>query len=359
VAGDFSVGAASFRGFSLDAVQSRFAYSNRVWDIPRLHLLRPGGEAYVDFTGDDETGGFQFIIDSHLDPGGFRPLLPEKQQPLLDEAVFSKTDPPKIHAEIRGRWQEPAALSVQARLAATNFTVRGEQVDSLEATVEYSHSLARLSDIRVLKDGGELAAPLAEMDWTVQRISLSNVVSTLDPHLANRLLGPRTPAWLRVIGFDTPPAIHAGGSFVLNDPMATDLRFAVSGHNFRYSKLLAGTASGEVRWTGKKVALTNVEAGLYGGTLRGWCLFDDTPKIGTGFRGEASLARIELPLLVQGWSAKSNDVEGVLDGRIAITDANTADKKSWTGSGYSRPCSTRSSPAPATAAPTRRARISS
>ena len=65
-------------------LQSRFAYSNRVWDIPGLHLVRPGGEACVDFTGNDETGGFIFIIDSHLDPGGLRPLLPEKQQPLLD-----------------------------------------------------------------------------------------------------------------------------------------------------------------------------------------------------------------------------------------------------------------------------------
>ena len=333
MAGDFSVGAASFRGFSLDAAQSRFAYSNQVWDIARLHLLRPGGEADVDFTGDDETGGFTFIIDSHLDPGGFRPLLPEKQQPLLDEAVFSKTDPPSIHAEIRGRWQEPATLAVQARLAATNFTVRGEKVDRLEAAVEYSNLLARVRDIRVLKDGGELAAPLAEMDWTAQRISASNVVSTLDPRLVNRLLGPRTPAWLRVIGFDTPPAIHAWGSLVLTDPMATDLHFAVSGRNFRYSKLLAGTASGEVHWSGQKVALTNVEAGLYDGTFRGWGLFDDTPKIGTDFRGEASVAGIELPLLVQGWSAKSNGVEGVLDGHIAITGANTANKKSWTGSG--------------------------
>ena len=49
--------------------------------------------------------------------------------------------------------------------------------------------------------------------------------------------------------------------------MATDLHFAVSGRNFRYSKLLAGTASGEVHWIGQSVALTNVQADLYGGTL--------------------------------------------------------------------------------------------
>jgi len=331
--GDFSVGASSYRGMAFDSAQSRFAYSNRVWDIPGLHLAQPGGEADVDFNWNEETGGFLFIIDSHLDPGGLRPLLPERQQPLLDQAAFSKSDPPVIHAEIRGGWQEPATLAVRARLAATNFTARGEKVDGLEAAVEYSNSLARLLDVRLFKDGGELAAPFAEVDWKAGRISLSNAVSTLDPHLAVRLLGARAPAWLRVIGFDTPPAIHAGGAFVLNDPMATDLHLAISGANFRYRKLLAGTASGEVHWTGQKVALTNVQADLYGGTLRGWCFFNDEPAIGTDLHGQVTLANIELPLLARGWGAKSNRVEGVLEGNLAMTSGNTANNKSWTGSG--------------------------
>jgi hypothetical protein len=115
--------------------------------------------------------------------------------------------------------------------------------------------------------------------------------------------------------------------------MATDLRFAVSGRNFRYSKLLAGTASGEVRWAGQNVTLTNVQAGLYDGTLRGWCVFDDKPETGSDFRGRVSAAKIALPLLARGWSAKSNRVEGVLEGNMEITRGNTADTKSWTGSG--------------------------
>ena len=333
VAGEFSAGPSSFRGFSLDSAQSRFAYSNRVWDIPRLHLVRPGGEAWVDFTENDETGGFVCIIDSHLDPGDLRPLLPKEQQPLLDDTAFSKTDPPKIHAEVRGRWQEPATLAVNARLAATNFTALGEKADGLEAAVEYTNFLVRLTDIRLFKDGGKLEAPLMEMDWRAKRFSFSNAVSTLDPHIVNRLLGPQTPGWLRVIGFDTPPVIQAGGSFVLDDAMATDLHFDISGRNFRYTKLLAGTASGQVHWIAKHITLTNVQAGLYGGTVGGWCVFDDEPAVGTDLRGRASVTNIQLPLLVRGWSAKSNNVEGMLNGSIAITDANTANAKSWTGSG--------------------------
>jgi hypothetical protein len=333
LAGEVSAGPCSFRGVSLDSIQSRFTCSNQVWDIPRLHLVRPGGEAWVDFTGSDETGVFSFIIDSLLDPVGIRPLLPDGQQSLLDKAVFSKADPPKIHAEIRGSRREPDTLAVSARLSATNFTALGEKVDGLEAAVEYTNSLARLTDVRLFKDGGELDAPLVEMDLKAEKFSLSNAVSTLDPRVVNRLLGPRTPGWLRVIGFDTPPKILAGGTFVLNDPMATDLHFDISGRDFRYSKLLAGTASGQVHWIAQRVHLTNVQAALYGGTLSGWCLFDDSPEIGTLFHGRTSVTNIQLPLLVRGWSAKSNNVQGVLDGNIAITGGNTANAKTWTGSG--------------------------
>ena len=334
VAGDIAAGPSSFRGFSVASLQSRFAWSNQVWDIPGLHLDRPGGGASLDLTGSGGRDGFIASIDSHLDPRDLRPLLPEKQQPLLDHAVFAKADPPRIHAEIRGPWREPEKWVVQARLAATNFTARDQHVDSLETAVEYSNSVARLRDLRlVVKNGEELAAPWAEMDWTSGRISFSNADSTLDPGLATRLLEQHTPGWLKVIGFDTPPAIHAGGSFVPGNPMATDLHFAVSGRDFRWSKLQAGTASGEVHWVAQSVALTNVQADLYDGTLRGWWVFDDKPGRGTECRGHVLLAKIELPLLVKAWSPKSKPVEGVLDANISLTGGNTRDDKSWTGSG--------------------------
>ncbi len=325
----------------------------------------------MDFTSSAVTGDFSFIIDSHLDPAGLRPLLPAKQQPLLDQAAFSQTNPPRVHAEIRGRWQEPdslavnarlaaahftthgekvdaldatvqirgpwddpAKLAVNARLAATNFTFRGEKVDGLLASVEFANPLLRFSDARAFKDGGELAVPFAELDLSNKRIRLSNVVSTLDLAVPVRLLGSAAPDWLRLFAFDTPPSIQARGSFLLDHPMAADLRFAVSGRNLRFSRLLAGAASGEVQWTGPTVALTNVQAELYDGTLRGSGVFDQDPQLGTKFRGQIYLAGIQLPQLVQGWSSKSNHVEGVLEGRVSVTGGGSADKKSWTGSSH-------------------------
>jgi hypothetical protein len=371
LSGDFSIGPASFRGFFFDAARSRFAYSNSVWDIQRFHVVRPGGEAVVDFSSSDETGGFSIIIDSSLDPAGLRPLLAAKQQSLLDEAAFSKTNPPLVHAEISGLWQEPEKLAVNARLAATHFTVhgetvngldaavqisgpwdepaklaaaarlaatnftfRGETVDGLLASVELTNHHLRLRDARAFKDGGDLAVPLAEMDLSNNKISLSNAVSTLDKGVAVRLLGASAPEWLRVLGFDTPPTVRTSGSFVPGDAMATDLSFDVSGRNFRYSRFLADSAAGQVLYLGSTVTLTNVQAALYGGSLSGAGVFGDDPRLETTFRGQVYLTGIQLPLLVREWSSKSNHVEGELEGHVFVTGGGSADRNSWTASSH-------------------------
>jgi hypothetical protein len=330
IAGDFSIGPASFRHLPIDSAQSHFTYSNQVWDLPRLRVLRPEGDLYLDFTGGDPTGDYLFVVDSRLDPRIARPLLPEEEQKALDQVSFA--EPPQIHAAIRGCWGDGQKSAVTAQLTATNFTVRGEKFDGLAATVGYTNRVARVTDALVFKDGGQLAASRVEADLASKKISMSNVVSTLDPGLAVRLLGPLAPDWLATVVFDTPPAVQAEGSFVPGDPLATDLHFAVSGRNCRYSGLLAGQISGRVDWSGQDVAVTNVQAGLYGGTMAAWGVFGCAPKEGTDYRGQFSVAKIELPLLMREWS-KSNRVDGVLNGSLTIAGGNTSDPKSWKASG--------------------------
>jgi len=86
--GGFSIGRVSYRGFEVDSAQSRLACSNQTWESSALHLVRPEGEAVMDFTTGGETNGFALSLDSRLDPANFRPLLPAGwiQSLLLDGA---------------------------------------------------------------------------------------------------------------------------------------------------------------------------------------------------------------------------------------------------------------------------------
>jgi hypothetical protein len=331
IAGSFSVGPASYRGLRVSSAQSTFTYSNEVWNLPRLRATRPEGDLLLDYTGSDETGDYLFVGDSGMDPAIARPLLPARQQSLLDEVSF--TEPPQIHAEVRGRWGQRGSTAFTARLKATNFTVRGEKVASLAVAVEYTNMLARFTDGELLQDGGRLAAGLVEADFAAKKVSLSNVVSALDPEAVLRALGPLAPGWLKTLTFDTPPTVGAAGSFVPGDPMATDIRFTVDARNFHEANLTAEKITGGVNWTGETVAVTNLSADLYGGGLSGWSVFDYGTHEGTDVRGKITLSKIQLPLLVRAWSAKSNNLEGVLNGGVEVAAGNTKDEKSWRATG--------------------------
>jgi hypothetical protein len=148
-----------------------------------------------------------------------------------------------------------------------------------------------------------------------------------------RALGPIAPAWLKLVGFDTPPTIQLSGSFVPGDDLGTDLHFDVSGREFRYTNAVADHMSGSVNWKARSVAITNVQGELYGGALVGWGVFDFTPAGDTGFLGQFTLSKIELPRVVRGLSTTTNKIEGILDGHLAITAGNSSDRKSWVAHG--------------------------
>ena len=332
IAGNFSVGPASYRALQVSSAESSFTYSNQAWSLPRLRATRPEGDLLLDYTGSDETGDFLLVADSGMDPKIARPLLPPQRQPLLDEVSFSA--PPQIHAEVRGCWGQPGKTAFTARFTATNLTVRGEKIDSLAAAVDFTNLLARFTDGRLVTGAGQLAAECVAADFAAKRISLSNAVSTLDPAAVLRALGTLAPGWLKTLVFDTPPTVKVQGSFAPDDALATDLHFAVSGRNFHHDNLAAGQISGEVHWAARSIAVTNLSAHLYEGSMSGWGLFDYAPKVGTDVRGRISLSKIQLPLLARAFGTKSNHLEGSLDAGVSILGGNSEDLRSWRATGH-------------------------
>ncbi|HZM03982.1 MAG TPA: hypothetical protein VFC44_13305 [Candidatus Saccharimonadales bacterium] len=332
IAGDFTVGPASFRNVWATSAQSHFTYTNRVWDLPRLHAVRSDGDVYLDYTGSDETHDFHFLVDSRLDPKDSVPLLPPLRQKVLDDLAFPTS--PNIHAEVWGRWHASERIGFTATLLATNFTARGERVNGLNAYVEYTNKILRVHDLRVSKDKGHLTIPFVEADFDSKKVTMTNAASTLDPNILPRVLGPKTPKFLTVIHFDIPPSVSASGSFSMRDPLATDLHFFVRGQQFHWSNILADRIDGGVDWQARTVVITNIEANLYKtGTFVGWMVFDYVPKHGSDFRTTFTATDIDLSSLVKGFTAKTNRLEGMLDGNLTLAGPSTTNHQTWQGRG--------------------------
>lgn len=284
------------------------------------------------YAGSDETHEYYFEVDSAIDPKAAAPLLPEAQRHWLDEGQF--TTPPRVHAEVWGKWRAPELIGVRADISASNFVAHGESVDSFSAALEYTNRFLRVRDARFMEGKQYGTAGLVEVDLATKHVYLTNVLGAVSSELVRRVSAPRTPKWLQLIQFDQPPAVRISGSFQPGEPLATDLRFEVLGQRFHFTNIVADKISGGVHWTARHVVLTNVQAALYNtGSLVGWCVFDYVPKHGSEFRFDLSAKDVDLPLLATSLTGRTNKLEGMLDGQLAMEQANSTDKRTWNGHG--------------------------
>jgi hypothetical protein len=328
--GDFAVGPAVFRQIPVLAGHSHVTYTNRTWNVSRLHAARPDGDIDLDYTAGPE--GFRYVIDSHLDPKDALPLLTPGRQHILDELTFKQS--PEIHAQIWGLWSAAHSLGFAGTVLATNFIARGEPVAAFRAGVGFTNLILTVHDLFVSNNECQVRAPWVQADLGAKMVRLTNVAGTLDPFLLQRVLRKKSPDFLRSLHFGAPPSVSAFGSFSYADPLATDLHFLVNGQGVHYNRLLADRAAGGVDWTGQTIAVTNIFASFFNtGTLMGWITFYSGPKHSTDLSADFTARDVDLPSLVSGITGKTNHLEGRLDGDLIFGGPNTSDVSNWHGQG--------------------------
>ncbi len=330
--GQFTTGPSFYRSVPVASATSHFTYTNRVWDLPRIHVEVPGGEADVGYTADEVSHEYHFAVDSRVPPEAVATVIPPAAKEWLDQIRLS--GPPEIHGELWGAWRARERTGVMGRVSLTNFYFRDLKVDSAEAALDFTNRLVRVTGIKVTQAGRQLTAGEVDADLDTQKIVLTNVISGLGPGALKGVLGARTPKFLETISFDTPPAIQLNGSFALRDPLATDLNFVVKGEHFHWTNFLVDRISLSAHWVGREIAITNLQSELYNtGALAGWGVFDYQPRLDTDFRGSFAAKDIDLRPLIKGFSAKRSKVEGMLDADLTITAGSFSTNTSWQGYG--------------------------
>ncbi|HEY3914585.1 MAG TPA: hypothetical protein VGN61_08880, partial [Verrucomicrobiae bacterium] len=333
IAGDFHVGHASFRGIDADSAQSPVTYTNRTWRLPRLHATRPDGVLDADYTGSELTHHFDVRFDSHLSLNDALPFLTTNQQKYLLEAQFPTT--PSVQGELSGYWTNHDSIAFSGTVAATNFTVRGESVDAFSGKIDYTNRFLTGSDLHLTQGAGNLDIGRISTEFLSRIVFVTNALSTMSPDILRRQMGLKTPPFLKVVHFETPPTVHASGSFVLGNSLATDMRFEVEGSQFHWTNLGADKITGKVLWKAHDVLLTNIQARLYDtGSLNGWLDFDYVPKHGSAFRCNFATKDIDLSQLARSLTAKPSRISGKLDGSLILTAPSSTNEETWSGRGY-------------------------
>ena len=330
-------------GANLDSADAQFAYSNLVWRLPAVMVAQSRTHLEINGSEDDATKDYRWHINGEFDPAAVRPFLTASNAVRGFEIVHF-TEPVRLDVDVCGRLYDYDRIGASGRVALTNFTVRGQSMDSVIGEMAYTNRVMEFSRLVLWRGTQTMTADAVTLDFNRRLILFKNGYSTADPAAIARAIGPKTAHIMEPYHFLQPPTALVEGCLPLRDMNGlrdvadADLRFdIVGGVPFQCLKLRAASVTGTVHWLGEILVLTNIEAELYGGTGNGFASFDfRAPHEGADYQFTAAVTNINLHALATDLASPTNHLEGALSGRLVVTRADTRDWRTPDGFGHAR-----------------------
>ncbi len=330
--GRFQVTNASYRGIPAQLASSDFHFTNSVWNLPNLTLIRPEGRVVASYDGDERTRDYVWQIRADVDPHALKPLFDERQLRVFDS--FTNHATPHIEGTIWGRWRAHERVGFRASVVAPQVEVRGERADYIAATVEYTNRFLTFRDVEVHQSNLVGRAGSMGLDLPNDRMYFTNVESFLPPQSVARAIGPVTARAIEPYQFAGGPRILLNGVLGLEGHEPTDMRFSIAGGPFQWWRFRIDEIASDLHWRSDQLVLTNTQVGLYAGEAAGAGTFqfftDDRP---TEFRFGLTVTNAQLQPLVHDVFARTYGLEGSLSGSVEITSARADSLDTWQGFG--------------------------
>ncbi len=330
-AGEIALTNVAYQGIAANWLHTHLSCTNLLWQLPDFTLGRPEGQLQVALTANEATGDFHSRFTSTVDVTAPRSLLGEAVQQGLDWCQF--TAPPVIAGELWGHGTDLGRLGFRGSVAMTNFTFRALDSDAVVTDVRYTNRVVEFLMPHVWRGTQAMSAAAIVADFNADRVYFTNALSTLDPGVVTRAIGPPVDEVMAPYHFLQPPVVRVEGYAPMGDPHNVDLRFDGVGGPFACLKFRVPKFAALVHWVGDALILTNVQTDFYDGKARGWAHFVFPDQPGAQFAFSANVTNANLRLLMADLSTGTNELDGTLDVNLAITDAQTEDPLSWNGFG--------------------------
>ena len=328
-------------GAEIDWAHTHFSYSNLVWQLPDLAMVK--AKTRLTFSGgeNDRDQVYRWHIRGTFDPEAIRPFLTASNAVRgLDHFTFS--EPLSLELDVGGRLYDYDSLSANGRVALTNFTLRGQSVDTLTGELVYTNRVLEFSHPCLWHGTQTMTADKVTLDFNARLIIFTNGFSTADPRMVTHAIGPKTGRLMDPYQFLEPPTARVNGCLPLRDmngprdTEGTDMRFDIVGRvPFQWLRLKSSGITGTIHWLGGELVLTNVQAAFYGGTASGLACFDfRAPHPGADYDYSLTVTNVDLHALAADLSSPTNRLEGTLAGWLAVTHADSRDWHLSDGSGH-------------------------
>ena len=333
LAGCFRADKATFRAVPLDSVSSSVEFSNRIWRLPDIRIIRPEGELRLNYQSDTRTKDHRWEVNGVVNLHAYKPLLSPAQKERL--ALFEFTQPLHIrNGKVRGRWGVPELTQLETSIAATNLLFRGAALSSLRADLAYTNKLLKATRVELDCKEGQIRADSAEVNFDTRLLTTANVVSTAAPATIAKMIGPSTEQLLKRYRFLQPPQIQLNGVVPLDaENPAAAARFQVEGRSFAFGRFQTPRIRADVNWIGQKATIENIDASFYQGSLQGEVSLPLGKQRGA-FNLRAKVINADLnALFADALLEDGKESQGILNGEITIDSGQTDNWGSWQGRG--------------------------
>jgi hypothetical protein len=339
--GELAITNSVFRGVAIDSARTHFSYSNLLWQLPDLAVVKAKSRLKLSGGEDDATKDYHWHIRGVLDPEVVRPFLTTTNA-VRGFEIIKFTEPLALDMDVSGRLYDYDRILASGRVALTNFAVRGQAFGDVVSALNYTNRVLEFVNPLMHTGAQRMTADKVTLDFNTRLIRFTNGFSTADPGPITRAIGPKTARQVEPYHFLQPPTVRVNGQVPLHDlnggrdTAAVDLRFdIIQGAPFEWMKFKTTNIVGTIHWRGQTLILTNVAAAFYGGDGNGFANFDfRTPHEGADYQFVVSVTNVNLHSLAADLSSPTNHLEGTLAGRLVVTDADSRDWRTWDGFGH-------------------------
>jgi hypothetical protein len=339
--GELAITNGVFSGIAIDLARTHFSYSNLLWQLPDLAVVKSRSRLQLSGGEDDATKDYLWRIRGALAPEIVRPFLTTSNA-VRGFEIMKFTGPLALDVEVSGRLYDYDRLAANGRVALTNFAVRGQAFGDVTSTLKYTNRVLEFFNPLMHTGAQMMTADRVTLDFNTRLICFTNGFSTADPGPLTRAIGPKTVQAVAPYHFLQPPTVRVNGQLPLHDMSGgrdtadVDLRFdIIKGAPFEWLKFKTTNIVGTIHWQNQTLMLTNVAAAFYGGNGNGFANFDFlAPHEGADYEFAVSVTNVNLHSLAADLSSPTNHLEGTLAGRLVVTDADSRDWRTWDGFGH-------------------------
>jgi hypothetical protein len=341
--GELSFTNGAILGAAIDSAHTHFSYSNFIWRVPDLTAAQSNTRVELNGNEDDSTKSFGCHVLGAFDPETLRPFLTTSNA-MRALSHFAWTEPAHLDVNVSGRVKDLDSIGANGSVTLTNFAIRGESAESVVADFFYTNRVLEIFHPQMLRMKGTemLTAEKVTLNFDTMMAEFTNGFSTTEPMMVARAIGPKIGRLLEPYHFSEPPTVNVSGRVPLREANSmhdlddADMTFdVVKGRQFQWLRLKTPAITGTVRWMGEQLLLTNLAAAFYGGDGNGFAYFDFSPAHpGADYHFAFNVTNVNLHLLMEDVSSPTNKLEGILAGKLVVTNASTESLESWNGFGH-------------------------